>query len=103
MFPNEMFPPLCIAPAVRLRQAEDAFPKRAYSSLHSSRLFFFFSFLHHKHLLLVLLIFLCNKINFESISGLGLWFFFFLHWAIFSCLLIVSVVPSAVSDNYTVG
>lgn len=41
MFSNEMFPPLCIAPAVCLRQAEGAFQKSRYSSLHSSMLFFF--------------------------------------------------------------
>lgn len=100
MFSNEMFPPLCVAPAVCLRQAKDAFQKSGYSSLHSSRVGLGFFFLHQKqHLLLVLLIFLCSKINFQFISDV----FPPPRQAIFSHLPIVSVVPSTVSDNYTVG
>lgn len=71
MFSNEMFPPLCIAPSLCLRQAEGALQKSRYSSLHSSMLL---PSPHQKqHLLLVLLISLCNKINFQFISD----FFFF--------------------------
>lgn len=60
--------------------------------------FFLFPLHQKQHLLFVLLILLCNKINFQLISN-----YFFLHQAIFSCCPIVSDVPSTVSDNDTVG
>lgn len=96
MFSSEMFPPLCNAPAVHLRQAEDAFEKPGYSNLQYIRLFSFFSLHQKRHLILGVVIFLRNKINIH-------FRFVFSHQVIFSCVLMVSLVPSTVSDNYTAG